>query len=306
MQYRTLGRTGLKVSELGFGGMEIGWARPEERDEVGRLLNRALDLGINFIDTSASYFWSEELIAKYVGHRRDEFIFATKCGSWRVLQSNGEWVQTLDYSAKAIAPQIDRSLQRLKTDYIDVIQLHSPAYNDVESGDGLEGLKKAQAQGKVRFISLSGDGDVARKAIEIGEYDTLQLTYNVLLQESADVIAAARGNDMGIIIKGPIANAHYEKPRPSNDESMSGIGMPALWDRAQRILAPEVVGDLPRVEVALRWLLGDANIHTAIVGTTNIHHLEANVASAERGRLPEEMLTGIRWEYERAAAGIAD
>lgn len=294
MQYRTLGRTGLKVSELGFGAWEIGWTRPEEGDDVGRLLNRALDLGVNFIDSSAAYRWSEELIAKYVGHRRDEFIFATKCGSGRVLQPDGEWVQTLDYSAKAITPQIDRSLQRLKTDYIDIIQLHSPNYDDVAFGDGLDGLKKAQAQGKVRFVSLSADGDAARKAIEIGEYDTLQFTYNVLEQEPADILAAAREKDMGTIIKGPIANAIYAKPRPND-------GGGAQWDHAQAILAPEVVGALPQVEVALRWLLCNADVHTAIVGTTNIDHFEANFAAAERGRLPEEMLAEIGRRFEQAA-----
>ncbi|MCZ6680473.1 MAG: aldo/keto reductase [Candidatus Poribacteria bacterium] len=295
MEYRRLGRTGLEVSELGFGAWEIGGTRPEEGDEVGRLLNRALDLGVNFIDSSAAYRWSEELIAKYVGHRRNEFIFATKCGSGRVLQPNGEWVQTLDYSAKAITPQIDRSLQRLKIDCIDIIQLHSPNYDDVAFGDGLDGLKKAQEQGKVRFISLSADGDTARKAIEIGEYDTLQLTYNVLEQEPAEVIAAARKKDMGIIIKGPIANTIYEKPRPTD-------GGAALWDRAQTILASDVVGNLPRAEVALRWLLCDANVHTAIVGTTNIDHFEANFAAVERGRLPEEMLAEIRRRFEQVAA----
>jgi len=291
MQYRTLGRTGLEVSELGFGGWEIGWTPPDEADEVGRMLNRTLDLGINFIDSSAAYRWSEELIAKYVGHRRDEFIFATKCGSWRVLQPNGEWVQTLDYSAKAIGPQIDRSLQRLKTDYIDIIQLHSPAYSDVAYGDGLEGLKKAQEQGKVRFISLSADGDVARKAIEIGEYDTLQITYNILQQESADIIAAACEKEMGTIIKNPIANAIYERPRPTDSSA-------DLWDRAQMILAPECVGHLSRVDVALRWLLYNPNVHTAIVGTTNIDHLEANVSFAESSGLGEEMLTEIRQRFE--------
>ncbi len=211
-----------------------------------------------------------------------------------MLQPNGEWVQTLDYSAKAIAPQIDRSLQRLKTDYIDIIQLHSPKYNDVAFGDGLEGLKKAQAEGKVRFISLSADGDVARKAIEIGEYDTLQLTYNVLRQEPADIIAAARKKDMGIIIKEPIVNAIYEKPRPTDGS--------AAWDRAQTILAPKVVGNLPQVEVALRWLLCDANVHTAIVGTTNIDHFESNFAAVERGQLPEELLAEIRQRFEQVAS----
>ncbi len=286
MRYRTLGRTGLLVSELGFGAWEIGWTLPEEGKEVGRLLNRALDLGINLIDSSAAYRWSEELIAKYVGHRRNEFIFATKCGSGRVLQPDGEWVQTLDYSAEAIAPQIDRSLQRMKTDHIDIIQLHSPSSDDVALGDGLQGLKRAQEQGKVRFISISADDDAASKAIEVGEYDTLQITYNVLDQAPARLIAAAREKDMGIIIKQPIANAVFERPDPDNPSS-------ALSHRAESLAALDVLADFSPVEVALRWLLGDDNVHTAIVGTTNIDHLEANVQSAERGMLPDEILAKI-------------
>ena len=291
MQYRRLGRTELEVSELGFGAWHIGWTPPDQGDEVGQLLNRALDAGVNFIDSSAAYRWSEELIAKYIGHRQDEFYFATKCGSWRVQQSDGEWVQTLDYSAKAIEPQIDRSLQRLKTDCIDIMQLHSPKYEDVAYGDGLEGLKKAQKAGKIRFISLSADGDTALKAIEIGEYDTLQLTYNVLQQEPAEVIAAAREKDMGIIIKGPIANAIYEQSHPNENNAKT-------WYNARNILAPEVIGDMSRVEASLRWLLCDPEVHTAIVGTTNINHFNDNLAGTERGRLPDEMLSEISRRYE--------
>ena len=291
MQYRRLGRTELEVSELGFGAWHIGWTPPEEGDEVGRLLNRALDAGVNFIDSSAAYRWSEELIAKYIGHRQDEFYFATKCGSWRVQQPDGEWVQTLDYSAKAIEPQIDRSLRRLKTDCIDIMQLHSPKYDDVAFGDGLEGLKKAQKAGKVRFISISADGDTALKAIEIGEYDTLQLTYNVLRQDPVEVIAAAREKDMGIIIKGPIANAIYEQSHPDENNAKT-------WYNARKILAPEVIGDMSRVEASLRWLLCDPEVHTAIVGTTNINHFNDNLAGTERGPLPNEMLAEIRSRYE--------
>ena len=291
MQYRRLGRTELEVSELGFGAWHIGWTPPDEGDEVGRLLNRALDAGVNFIDSSAAYRWSEELIAKYIGHRQNEFYFATKCGSWRVQQPDGEWVQTLDYSAKAIEPQIDRSLQRLKTDCIDIMQLHSPKYDDVAFGDGLEGLKRAQKAGKVRFISISADGDTALKAIEIGEYDTLQLTYNVLRQEPAEVIAAAREKDMGIIIKGPIANAIYEESHPNENNAKT-------WYNARKILAPEVIGDMSRVEASLRWLLCDPEVHTAIVGTTNIHHFNDNFAGTERGRLPDGMLAEISSRYE--------
>jgi len=294
MKHRTLGRTGLRVSEVGFGAWEIGWTKPEEGDEVGRLLNRALDLGINFLDSSAAYRWSEELIAKYVGHRREEFFFATKCGSWRVQQPDGEWVQTLDYSGDAIQPAIDRSLQRLKIDCIDLIQLHSPPLEDVVSGSGLEGLKRAQQAGKVRWIGISADGEAARAAIRTGEYDTLQITYNVLEQEAGrELIPAARARGMGIIVKNPIANAVYEQPRAEENAR--------LWDRASTLLSPEVTAGRSRVETALRWLLSDPNVDTAIVGTTNLRHLEANAAAGDGRGLPPETLAEIARRWERVA-----
>ena len=285
MRHRTLGRTGLEVSELGFGSFEIGWTPPEESQDYDRLLNRALDAGINFIDSSAAYRWSEEHIARYLGPRRGEFYFATKCGSGRVLQDDGTWVQTLDYSAAAITPQIDRSLQRLAIDCIDIVQLHSPPLDALVHGDGLDGLKKAQQQGKVRFICISADHEVAREAVRIGAFDTLQITYNIAQTEQADIIDAARAIGMGIIVKNPIVNALYEQPRPENN--------PELWDRCQQLLAPEIVGDESRVDVALRWLLSEERIDTAIVGTTNLAHLEQNIAAAERGPLPTSTLEKI-------------
>lgn len=286
MERRRLGKTELQVTALGFGAWEIGWTPIEQGDEVGRLLNEALDAGINLIDSSAAYRWSEELIAKYVGHRRNEFVFATKCGSGRVLQDDGEWVQTLDYSARAIAPQIDRSLQRMGTDHIDIMQLHSPSLQDLQQGDGVEGLLRAQEQGKIRYVSLSADDEAAAFAVEMGCFDTLQLSYNILRQEPRRVIDAARARDMGIIVKEPIATAMFTKPRPDGDNGV-------LWDRAQACLAPEVTGGLAPVDASLRWLLSDADVHCAIVGTTNIEHLRQNVAAATAGALPDGVLDAI-------------
>ena len=291
MKRRKFGTTGLEISEVVFGAGAVGGLLIDADDATRRAaLWLALDLGINLIDSSAAYRWSEELIAKYVGHRRKEFVFATKCGSGRVLQPDGEWVQTLDYSAKAIMPQIERSLERLKTDTIDIIQLHSPPHDDVAFGDGLDGLKRAQEQGKLRFISLSADGDAAKKAIEIGEYDTLQISYNMLDYKPGEIAAAAREKDMGIIIKQPIANAFFETENAESND---------LAARAQSILSTDVVGGTSRVEVALRWLLEDENVHTAIVGTTNIDHLKDNVASVERGKLEE----GVREEITKRQRG---
>jgi aryl-alcohol dehydrogenase-like predicted oxidoreductase len=293
MRYRTLGRTHLQVSELGFGAWEIGWTRPEDADGTGRLLNRALDRGINFIDSSAAYRWSEEHIGRFVGHRRHEFFYATKCGSWRVQQPDGEWVQTLDYSAAAIAPQIDRSLRRLGSDYIDLLQLHSPSVEDLVHGDGIEGLQRAQEQGKARYIGLSADGPAAWQAVESGAFDVLQLTYNVLEPQPATIIAAARARGMGIIVKTPIASALFAKARPEGDAA-------GTWDRARVVLGPECIGDLPPVAAALRWLLGQPQVDTAIVGTTSLEHLEANLHAAAQGPLPPPVVAAIA----RAQTGL--
>jgi aryl-alcohol dehydrogenase-like predicted oxidoreductase len=292
LEKRRLGRTDLQVTALGFGAWEIGWTDVAAGDEVGRLLNRALDLGIDFIDSSAAYRWSEELIAKYVGHRRREFTYATKCGSWRVQQADGEWVQRLDYSVAAITPQIDRSLQRMGTDTIDIMQLHSPSYDDLVHGDGLEGLKAAQRAGKVRYISLSADDAAAQAAIDLGEFDTLQLTYNALEQGPGGLIEAARALDMGIIVKNPIANGAYLKPvRPDGEQGM-------WWDRARVVLDSDA--DPDPVATTLRWLLADERVHSAIVGTTSIDHLEANVAAASQGPLPEDQVTEMNRRYRQA------
>ena len=151
----------------------------------------------------------------------------------------------------------------MKTDYIDIMQLHSPSYDDLMNGDGIEGLKKAQEQGKIRDVSLSADDDAAVQAVEMGEFDTLQISYNLLESEPSSIIRA----------------------RPE--------GKADRWERAQKRLAPEVIGDLPRVEANLRWLLNDTDVHTAIVGTTNLEHLKDNIASAQRGPLPDDVYAAI-------------
>jgi len=171
----------------------------------------------------------------------------------------------------------------MKTDYIDIMQLHSPSYDDLVNGDGIEGLKKAKEQGKIRDVSLSADDDAAVQAVEMGEFDTLQISYNLLESEPSSIIRAAREKDMGIIIKEPLAQVAYEQPRPEGKQT-GGKGRRNDWP---------LIGDLPRVEANLRWLLNDTDVHTAIVGTTNLEHLKDNIASAQRGPLPDDVYAEI-------------
>ena len=173
MQMTTLGKTGLNVSRLGVGLSEIG-EEPGLRNvvEAGRVLNTALDYGINFLDTAACYGTSEELIGLTIAHRRHEYVLATKCG-----HVTGEYRGRL-WTAQTVIDSIDRSLTRMKTDYLDVVQLHSCELAVLEKGGVIDALLEAKRAGKTRFVGYSGDNEAAKWAVESDVFDTLQTSFN--------------------------------------------------------------------------------------------------------------------------------
>ena len=166
MEYRKLGKTGMNVSVLGFGGWEIGYQHISLRT-VKKLLNEAVDAGINVIDTADCYATSEELIGEAVGKRRNEFYLLTKCGH------ESGWSYA-DWRPESLLRSIQRSLKRLKTDHLDLIQLHSCSEAELRKGAVIDTLKRARERGYTRFIGYSGDSQTALYAIECGEFDTLQ------------------------------------------------------------------------------------------------------------------------------------
>ena len=188
MEHRRLGRTGLSVSEVGFGALEIGrdwgipldgdYGRPDEA-EAARVLNAVLDTGINFIDTAPAYELSEERIGRAISHRRREFVLATKVGERR---NDGE-DSHYDYSGAATMRFIEQSLRLLKTDVIDLVQIHSAPVDVIRKGDTLEAMQQAQGQGKVRFVGMTGDVTSAIEAVKNGGYDTVQVSYNIAYRE---------------------------------------------------------------------------------------------------------------------------
>jgi len=202
---RPLGRTGLEVSEIGFGALEIGrdWAQDVNPDpshlseaEAGRVLNGVLDLGINFIDTAPAYWHSEAFIGSAISHRRDEFILATKVGEH--CNPSGS---VYDYSAKATAGFIDSSLCKLKTDRIDLIQIHSASMEVLEKGETFEALRTAREAGKVLHIGMTGGVNECLRAVELGGYETVQVPYNLLGLSAEDrLLPLAREKGIGVII----------------------------------------------------------------------------------------------------------
>src|SRR6478609_831127 len=190
MEKRQLGRTDMNVSLLGFGAAEIGFEGAAE-ETVARLLSSALDAGLNVLDTGECYAGSEELIGKTVADRRSDYFLFTKCGHPRGVGSE-------DWSAGSLLESIERSLRRLQTEQVDLIQLHSCSEAVLRKGEAITALETAREKGYARYIGYSGDGQAARYAVECGAFDTLQTSINIADQEAIDLLLPpAREKAMG-------------------------------------------------------------------------------------------------------------
>jgi aryl-alcohol dehydrogenase-like predicted oxidoreductase len=291
MERRVLGGTGLSVSVLGFGGSEIGYEQTPA-ETVERLLGSALDAGLNVIDTAECYLASEELIGRALAHRRGDFHLFTKCG-------HASGLDAPDWSLRLLTESIERSLSRLRTDYLDLVQLHSCSADVLREGGVVEVLQRAREEGKTRFIGYSGDGQDALYAIESGAFDTLQTSVNIADQEALELtLPRARERRMGIIAKRPIANAVWKhSTRPENTY------VQPYWERLRKLdydFLKRSASDA--VSIALRFTLSVPGIHTAIVGTTKPGRWRENARLLAAGTLSQEEFASIVERWKRVAA----
>ena len=291
MEYRKLGKTGMNVSVLGFGGSEIGYEHVALA-AAKKLLNEALDLGLNVIDTAECYATSEELIGEAVGKRRKDYYLLTKCGH------ESGW-SSPDWRAESLLRSIQRSLKRLKTDHVDLIQLHSCSEAELRKGTVIDTLKRARERGYTRFIGYSGDSQAALCAIECGEFDTLQTSVSIADQEALDLfLPLAEKHNVGVIAKRPVANvAWHNGSRPPSD----AYGR-TYWERLQKLRYEFLKKDLKETAaVALRFTLSVLGVHTAIVGTSKLGRFSENGAAAAAGPLPKELFESIRARWREVA-----
>ncbi len=273
MDKRQLGKTDMRVTRLGVGLSEIGSGVTAET--ASEVLNTALDLGINFLDTAECYGGSEELLGRAVSHRRNEFFLATKTGHVSGDQTGKDW------SAKTVRDSIDRSLKRMKTDYVDLLQLHSCSVDVLEKGEVIQILQEAKQAGKTRYIGYSGDNDAAMWAVESRIFDTLQTSFNLVDQNARfGLFEKAKANNMGIIVKRPIANGAW-----GAKASPSGYAQ-GYFERSQKMLALGEVLEAPenRILLALGFTLAHDEVDVAIVGTKTPKYIQGNVEML--GELP--------------------
>jgi aryl-alcohol dehydrogenase-like predicted oxidoreductase len=220
MKYKTLGRTGLKVSVVGLGTMvHAGHFGPMKDSESLSAIDTALELGVNFIDTSDAYGagYAETLLGNALRGRRDKVIVATKGGNVMVGPDRGK----RNFAAAYISRVLEESLKRLQTDYIDLYQLHNPTVEVIERGDAWEVLEKAKKEGKIRYYGVSiNTVEEGIAAVTDRRSDTIQLEYNLLSQEPAEkIFPLAQEANVGIIARVPLKRGILTGKLTQSDEA---------------------------------------------------------------------------------------
>jgi len=299
VETRKFGKTDMKVSVLGFGSAEIGMDSSTASDqEVGELLNALLDEGVNVLDSASSYKRSEGLIGKHVAARRSEYYVFSKLG-----EGESVGLPYPDWDVRNVRPSIERTLRDLKTDYVDLMMIHSCSEAVLRQGDLIEALRDLKREGLTRYIGYSGDSTDALYAVSTGVFDALETSINIADQEALQLtVSEASKRDMGIIAKRPIANAVWVRQGLENApdpyvERLGKLNYPFLKNDSDAI-----------AEKALRFVLSVPFVDTAIVGTTKLAHFRQNIGYAAKGKLPDREILDIRNRWlevqEPAWAGL--
>jgi aryl-alcohol dehydrogenase-like predicted oxidoreductase len=278
---RQFGRTGLEVTQLGFGAMELRgtriWkGRPCSDEQAQIVLNAVLDAGINFIDTANDYGMSEMYIGRHIADRRAEFIVATKCGcnvSYGGKDTDGTphvWTKENLYRNAA------DSLLKMQTNHVDVMLLHNPAVEVAEENNLVEVLQELKDQGAFSFMGCSSTSPHLATYIDWGVFDAFEIPYSALERQHEDLITRAGEAGAGVIIRGGVARG----------EPGEGLGGEEKWETWEKARLDELLEDgETRTSFMLRFTISHPHCHTTIVGTQNLDHLKENVEAACRGPL---------------------
>ena len=281
---KPLGKTGLEVTQLGYGGMGLRgpktWGvRVVGEEHAETLLHAVLDAGINFIDTSPDYGMSEQRIGRYIGSRRSEFYLATKCGCAYTQHEDHLEINHI-WKPDVVRRNIETSLARLQTDHVDLLQFHGGDAETLQREGLIDVLTDYRRQGITRCIGVSSSLPHLPGMIDLGVFDTIQIPYSCLAPQHHELISRAAARGAGTIVRGGIAQGgpDAEIQRPALND---------VWERAE--LDTVLPDGMKRAELILRYTLSHPDCQTTIVGTCSLDHLADNLAAAEKGPLPHEL-----------------
>jgi aryl-alcohol dehydrogenase-like predicted oxidoreductase len=317
MHKRRLGRTGLEVSEVGYGAWGIGgegWLGAEDQESL-RALQRAMDLGVNFIDTALAYGdgHSEQLVGRAVRERDEHVYVATK-----IPPKNGRWPADPGLDPDDVFPGdyvrecTETSLRNTGLDVLDVQQFHVWSDEWVGRGSWLEAIQALKDEGKIRAFGISindHEPSNALELIETGVVDTVQVIYNVFDQSPEDeLLGACAERDIGVLARVPFDEGALtgrigpDTEFPEGDfraEYFRGDRKAQVAEHVQAILDDLQIEREALPEVALRYVLSHPAVGTVIPGMRTVRNVERNAATSDRGPLPQEQLEALkrhRWE----------
>jgi aryl-alcohol dehydrogenase-like predicted oxidoreductase len=307
---RILGRTGLQVTTLGFGALELrgmvaGIGRPLAPGQPEHILQAVLDAGINYLDVAVDYGEAEDHIGRCIARRRHEFFLASKCGCPLDVSRFSPSERTRygtplprlhDYGRQHIIDAVNQSLRRMKTDYLDILQFHfSPAKEVLEREGAIQTLQDLKQAGKIRFLGVSSILPNLIDHIQMGVFDVFQIPYSALQPEHEAAIAEASRAGAGIVIRGGVARG----------EPGAGHGAADVWKLWEQAQLDELLEGMSATEFMLRFTITSPDRHTTIVGTLNPAHLQENVAAVLKGPLPTSLYNEAKRRLAAARATLA-
>ena len=311
MKYRKLGRTGLEVSEIGFGAWAVGgnWGEQKE-DESIKALHKAIDNGVNFIDTAQVYGdgRSERIIAKVLKERSEEIYVATKTppapGPWPP-SPYCKWEDR--YSEKYLRKNIEERLKNLDTDCIDLLQLHTWTRAWNKDQKPLELLNKLKEEGKIRFIGVSTPEDDQNSVVSLmreGYLDTVQVIYNIFEQEpAAELLPTAKEENVGIIVRvvfdegvltGKYTAGHQFEEGDFRRNYFEGDRLARAVERVEKIKEDIKNTDLNMPQTAIKFVLDHDAVSTVITGIRNVNQAEMNTSVSDLKDLDKSTIIKLR------------
>jgi len=314
---RRLGRTGLSVSEIGYGAWGIGgdmWLGAQD-DESVQALHRAIDLGLNFIDTALAYGrgHSEQLVGQVVRERDERIVVASKIPPKNLAWPAPDGIDPDEaFPADHVRKCTERTLSNLGMDVLDVQQFHVWSDEWVGRGSWLEGVEALKNEGLIRFFGVSINDHQpgnAVKLVETGVVDTVQVIYNVFDQSPEDeLLAACERNDVGVIVRVPFDEGALtgrigpDSEFPDGDfrnDYFRGDRLQQVDEHVSAVLEDLGITREQLPEVALRYILSRPEVSTVIPGMRTVRNVERNCAVGDGAGLPEEQVRALhahRWD----------
>ncbi|MGF7139417.1 aldo/keto reductase [Roseimarinus sediminis] len=317
MKYRKLGRTGFKVSEVSLGTWQVGgkWGSPFSFANAEKIVNEAIDQGINFIDTADVYGdgngESERAVGNVVRSRSEEVLVATKCGR----QLNPHVNES--YTPQAMRRFVEASLKNMGLDTIDLIQLHCPPTEVYYRPEIFAEFEKMIAEGKIRKLGVSVEKvEEALKAIEYDHVDTVQIIFNMFRHRPSELFfEQARKRDIGVIVRVPLASGlltgkftrdtsflpgdhrAFNRNGEAFDkgETFSGIDYQTGIEAVEALKA--AFPDSSLAQLALQWILSFNEVSTVIPGASGVEQLQANVKASDLSPLNEAQMDLVKNIY---------